>query len=358
MDKLIETCKENIISLIKTANTRRYKSLKQILTKYANNREWKPEVSNDTEFKAIREYKSIPIATVKLEYKRDGSTFSFEPSISGYLEIYGLSGKLTTSSDRENADIIQPCKKLTRSSQGIIEESEYHMRMRFENIPSELERIIQIMIIKINQFSRLVEEIKRIQADIPCTMKEDRNNPANGEFMTTGSSNSFEASFTIENETCTCHMKSRYADCSTQTSCMTNKPPTLGLYSNIMDHIQNMLLEDCSDILNRMETDTPANSSDLLDSLTPYGDTYRLGFKFAYNRRDGHTISIHIALTFSSEPCISLKLIIDDTNNVKKRYKVFYGPINREEERGCQYITINDVEQVSKKELGEFLKSQ
>ena len=346
MDKMTEACRDLMNLLTIRANTRRYKSLQQILTKYANDREWNPKVSNDTEFKAIREYKSIPIATVKLEYKRDGSTFSFEPSISGYLEIYGLSGKLTTSSDSEKADIIQPCKKLTRSSQGIIEESEYHMRMRFENIPSELERIIQTMIIKIDKFSNLVKLIKQIQVDIPCTMEEYRNNPANGEFMTTGSSKSFEANFTIENETCIYSMKSKYANRSAQTSSI----------SEIIQHIQCLLLDDCHDILSGIKTKCPCSLSRLTDSVGIYSGEFTYGFEFTFNRSDGRKFGISIERAFGQKPCIILR--IDSREEQATRYKVFYGPTNREEEKGYQYITINDVEQVSKKELGEFLKSQ
>ena len=340
MDNMVKECRKTLNLFMTTANRRRFKSLKQILTKYTNEREWNLEVNNDREFKAILKYESIPIVAFFLEDRGDESTFSFVPFISGYLYIHGFSGKLTTTRDWQQADVIQTCQSLTRLSNGDMKVDDCLWVMRLENIPNRLEVIINKMITEIDNFSNIVERIEEIQVNIPCTMKEYRNNPARGEFMTAGSSNSFEVSFTIENQTYIYSMKSRHTNRSAQTEYV----------EMIIPHIRHILLDDCYDIICR------TNYQSIASPKPDYYGRTTHRFEFTYSIDNGRKFGISIEESSGKIPCIILNM--NSKEEKATRYKVFYEPTNPREENEYQYITINDVEQVSNEQIDKFRNSR
>ena len=344
MNKLVKICTKTFDRLGTTANTRRFESLKQILTEYTNKLESNLEVNNDTEFRAILKYKSIPIATVKLERTKDKSTFSFEPSISGYLRIHGFSGVLITPHDRDKVDKVELSKKLIRSSERTLEERPFNEWVPFESIPDKLDGIVIEMHEKIRLFLSLVKGIKQIESNIPCTMEEARNDPTIGVFETAGSSRYIQVSLTIEKEIYTSNMKSNYSKQSGKTSRETHDLSVDMINSNIMSEIQSLLLDDCFDKLRKIRTDVLKLTYPMTDSVNIHSGAFTFGHVFIYEDK-GHMLDIAIELTYRGEPCILLSIRIDNKQTPEKFYKVSYERIEAIDKK-YEYIVMDNIESV------------
>ena len=353
---MIKACKELIKKLNPYAKPcgYLYHTLKPILVKLTKKHRLTPDIDTDTEFKATWKYGNILIATAELKYAENVSTFSFKILISGYIAMNGFSGELQPLKYKKNDGRWQISKCFKRSNKGIIEENEYYLEVKFEAISDTLELLIQAICGEISQFRSIVHDVKRIQEDSQCIPTEVQNDPAEGVFITTGSSGSFEFSFTIKNKECTGHIKSKRTNQEAQTCYSMDSTPSGGVYNDIIHHIQELLLKDCLDILNKIERNTHVSIP------TP---TYPTKFsrtefqcRFTYRRDTEHRLDICIEPTFDAKPCIVLSITThNELKWTKEDFTVFYQQPTAPK-KGC--ITIDEVERVSNEHLDKFFKDR